>query len=170
MKFGNILLSIMLILVVISSTIPFAEAEKNNLNPAIDFSVMDEFGVNFSLSDYKGDVIVIHFTGLENPLCIECLEEMESQIKEIEKLSTLEINVTIITINIRKNPYSDSGLEMAECDFEANISWHWVEDYSPYPIATLYQNYWTVDGAFSNPTLLFIDQEFNLLMEMLAHK
>ena len=163
MKFGNILLSIMLILVVISSTIPFAEAEKNNLNPAIDFSVMDEFGVNFSLSDYKGDVIVIHFTGLENPLCIECLEEMESQIKEIEKLSTLELNVTIITINIRKNPYSDSGFEMAERDFGANISWHWVEDYSPYPIATLYQNYWTVDGAFSNPTLIFINQEFNVV-------
>jgi cytochrome c-type biogenesis protein len=163
MKLGNISLSIMLILVFIVSIIPFAEAKNDNLMQAIDFTVIDEHGVNFSLSDYKGYVIIIHFTGLENPLCIECLEEMESQIKEFEKLSTSEINATLITINIRKNPYSDSGLEMAERDFGANISWHWVEDYTPYPVATLYQNYWTVDGAFSNPTLVFIDQEFNVV-------
>lgn len=164
MKSGNILLSMGVFLVIIGSFIfPFAEAEKNNLIPAIVFSAVDEYGVNFSLSDYKGDVIVIHFTGLETPLCIECLEEMEGQIKELEKLSSSEVNVTIITINIRKNPYSDSGVNMAERDFGANVSWHWVEDYSPYPIATLYQNYWTVDGAFSNPTLVFINQEFNLV-------
>lgn len=164
MKSGNILLSMVFFLVIIGSFIfPFAEAEENNLIPAIVFSAVDEYGVNFSLSDYKGDVIIIHFTGLETPLCIECLEEMEGQIKELEKLSSSEVNVTIITINIRKNPYSDSGFEMAERDFGANVSWHWVEDYSPYPIASLYQNYWTVDGAFSNPTLVFINQEFNLV-------
>lgn len=164
MKSGNILLSMVFFLVIIGSFIfPFAEAEENNLIPAIVFSAVDERGVNFSLSDYKGDVIILHFTGLETPLCIECLEEMEGQIKELEKLSSSEVNVTIITINIRKNPYSDSGFEMAERDFGVNVSWHWVEDYSPYPIASLYQNYWTADGAFSNPTLVFINQEFNLV-------
>ncbi|EMR75420.1 Peroxiredoxin [Thermoplasmatales archaeon SCGC AB-540-F20] len=164
MKSGNILLSMVFFLVIIGSFIfPFAEAEENNLIPAIVFSAVDEHGVNFSLSDYKGDVIILHFTGLETPLCIECLEEMEGQIKELEKLSSSEVNVTIITINIRKNPFSDSGIQMAERDFGANVSWHWLEDFSPYPIATLYQNYWTVDGAFSNPTLVFINQEFNLV-------
>ena len=164
MKSGNILLSMVFFLVIIGSFIfPFAEAEENNLIPAIVFSAVDERGVNFSLSDYTGDVIILHFTGLETPLCIECLEEMEGQIKELEKLSSSEVNVTIITINIRKNPYSDSGVNMAERDFGANVSWHWVEGYSPYPIASLYQNYWTVDGAFSNPTLVFINQEFNLV-------
>jgi len=164
MKSGNILLPMVFFLVIIGSFIfPFAEAEENNLIPAIVFSAVDERGVNFSLSDYKGDVIILHFTGLETPLCIECLEEMEGQIKELEKLSSSEVNVTIITINIRKNPYSDSGIQMAERDFGANVSWHWVEDFSPYPIASLYQNYWTVDGAFSNPTLVLINQEFNLV-------
>ncbi|UCD14446.1 MAG: sulfite exporter TauE/SafE family protein [Thermoplasmatales archaeon] len=164
MKSGNILLSVVFIFVIISSIIiPFAKADEDDLTPAIAFSAMDENGVNFSLSDYRGDVILIHFTGLETPLCIECLEEMEGQIKELEKLSNSDINATIITINIRKNPYSDSGMQMAERDFKANISWHWVEDYSPYPIAALYQNYWTVDGAFSNPTLVLINQDFNLV-------
>ncbi len=164
MKSGNILLSMVFFLVIIGSFIfPFAEAEENNLISAIVFSAVDEHGVNFSLSDYTGDVIILHFTGLETPLCIECLEEMKSQIKELEKLYSSEVNVTIITINIRKNPYSDSGFEMAERDFAANVSWHWVEDFSPYPIAALYQEYWTVDGAFSNPTLVFVNQEFNLV-------
>ena len=164
MKSGNILLSMVFFIVIIGSFIfPFAEAEENNLISAIVFSAVDEHGVNFSLSDYKDDVIILHFTGLETPLCIECLEEMESQIKELEKLSSSEVNVTIITINIRKNPFSDSGFEMAERDFGANISWNWVEDFSPYPIAALYQEYWTVDGAFSNPTLVLINQDFNLV-------
>jgi cytochrome c-type biogenesis protein len=163
-KLGNILLSMVLFLLLISSFVfPISEAEESNLIPAIVFSAVDESGVNFSLSDYKGDVIILHFTGLETPLCIECLEEMESQIKELEKLSISDVNVTIISINIRKNPFSDSGFVMAERDFGANVSWHWIEDFSPYPIATLYQNYWTVDGAFSNPTLLFINQDFNLV-------
>ncbi len=46
---------------------------------------------------------------------------------------------------------------MAVNHFGANISWHWVEDFSPFPIAGLYQKYWTVDGAFSNPSLVLID-------------
>jgi cytochrome c-type biogenesis protein len=141
----------------------FTGAEEYEVVPAINFSAVDEHGMNFSLSDYKGEVIILHFTGLETPLCIECLEEMESQIKELEILSQSEVNVTIITINVRKNQFSDTGMVMAERDFEVNISWHWVEDLTPYPIAGLYQEYWTVDGAFSNPTLVLINQDFNLV-------
>jgi len=160
----NILLSIALISVISSVFFqPFAVAEDYEIIPATNFSSTDERSINFSLSDYKGDVILLHFTGLETPLCIECLDEMKGQIQELENLFQLKVNTTIITINIRKNPYSDSGMEMAEDDFGVNINWHWVEDYSPYPIASLYQEYWTVDGAFSNPTLLLINQNFSIV-------
>jgi len=160
----NILLSIALISVISSVFFqPFAVAEDYEVVPATIFSSTDERSVNFSLSDYKGDVILLHFTGLETPLCIECLDEMKGQIQELENLFQLKVNTTIITINIRKNPYSDSGMEMAEGDFGVNINWHWVEDFSPYPIASLYQEYWTVDGAFSNPTLLLINQNFSIV-------
>jgi len=125
--------------------------------PAPDFTATDENGVEFSLHDYAGKVVILHFTGVENPLCIECLEEMEGQIHELEKLAKSSDNISIITINIRKNPSSTSGYNMAVKDFGANISWHWVEDFNPYPIAGLYQKYWTVDGAFSNPSLVLID-------------
>jgi len=131
--------------------------DQNTKISAPDFTAIDENGVEFSLHDFQGDVVILHITGVENPLCIECLEEMEGQIHELEKLAKLSDNISIITINIRKNPYSISGHNMAINDFGANITWHWVEDFSPYPIAGLYQQYWTVDGAFSNPSIVLID-------------
>ena len=160
----NILLSIALLSVITSVLLQTsAVAEDYTVVPASNFSTKDGRGVNFSLIDYKGDVIILHFTGLETPLCIECLDEMKGQIQELENLSQLKVNATFITINIRKNQYSDSGMVMAESDFGVNVNWHWVEDYSPYPIASLYQEYWTVDGAFSNPTLLLINQNFSIV-------
>ena len=85
----------------------------------------------------------------------------------VEKLASSVKDVKLITINIRKNPhYEGTGLLMAERDFGANVSWHWVEDFSPYPIASLYSSYWTIDGAMSNPTLVLIDS--NLLSYIFA--
>ena len=138
--------------------LPLVEGDPYEVRPAPDFTAVDENGVEFSLSNYKGDVVILHFTGLESPLCIECLEEMEGQIAELEKLAQSADNVSIITINIRKNPYSVSGRNMAEQDFGINVSWHWIEDFNPYPISGLYQEYWTVDGAFSNPALVLVDK------------
>jgi cytochrome c-type biogenesis protein len=146
----------LLFLVFLFSTL-LTTAGANDEVKAPDFTAIDVNGVEFSLHDYQGTVVILHFTGVENPLCIECLEEMKGQILELEKLAKSSDNVSIITINIRKNPYSISGNEMAVNDFGANISWHWVEDFTPFPIAGLYQQYWTVDGAFSNPSLVLID-------------
>lgn len=160
----KIFLSIVFFLIILGIFIqPYAEADEYKIIPAFDFSTVDEQGVNFSLSDYKNTVIIIHFTGLETPICIECEEEMEAQIKELKRLHNQDDNVTIITINLRKNPFSESGLEMAERDFGVNVNWHWVEDFNPYPIASLYQKYWTAEGAFSNPSILLIDQDFKIV-------
>ena len=141
----------------------FIEGEKFEIKPAEDFTATDVDGTTFNLSDYKGNVIILHITGLETPLCIECLEEMKGQIIELEKLSQSAQNLTIITINKRVNPSSDNGKVMAERDFGVNVSWHWVEDFSPYPITSLYYNYFTVEGAFSNPTIVLIDTDQNLV-------
>ena len=129
---------------------------------APDFTAIDEDGVEFSLSDYIGEVIIMHITGLETPLCIECLEEMTWQLEELENLSESNI-VNILTLNLRKNPNSDSGKTIAERDYGINVSWRWVEDFSPYPIAGLYQKYWTVNGAFSNPTIILINKNQSIV-------
>ena len=135
----------------------FINNGKFEVKPAINFNAIDENGIDFSLSDYDGNITILHFTSLETPLCIECLEEMKGQIVELEKLTLSDENIKLITINIRKNPYSDTGIVMAERDFGVNVSWHWIEDFNPYPVASLYSDYWTIDGATSNPTLVLID-------------
>ena len=135
----------------------FLQPGQYEVKPAYEFTAVDEEGVEFSLNNFRGNVTLLHFTGLETPLCVECEEEMRQQLEQLEILSTSNENVNIITINIRKNPYSTTGKEMAEQSYNINVSWHWVEDFNPYPVAGLYQEYWTVDGAFSNPTIVFID-------------
>ncbi len=141
----------------------FIASGQNIILTAPDFTATDENSITFSLHDYQGKVVILHITGVETPLCIECLEEMEGQIHELEKLIKSSDNINIITINIRKNPSSVSGQEMAINDFGANISWHWVEDFSPYPIAGLYQKQWSVDGAFSNPSIILIDMNQSIV-------
>jgi cytochrome c-type biogenesis protein len=160
----KILLSISVLMIIVGIFFqPSAEADDYKVEEAYDFSAVDEFGTNFSLSDYHGNVIFLHFTALETPICIECEEEMKKQIEEFKSLNNKKDNVTIITINLRKNPFSQTGFNMAERDFDVNISWHWVEDFNPYPIASLYQKYWTVDGAFSNPSIVLINQDFEII-------
>ena len=133
------------------------EGENFEIKPAVDFTATDVDVNTFNLSDYKGNVVILHITGLENPVCIECLEEMEGQIVELEKIVESNHNISIITINRRYNPSSENGKVMAEREFGVNVSWHWVEDFSPYPITKEYYDYFTVENAFSNPTLVLID-------------
>jgi len=140
------------------------ESESFEIKPAYDFTATDVDGDTFNLSDYKGNIVILHITGLENPVCVECLEEMEGQIVELEKLSKSNIqNISIITINKRFNPSSENGKSMAKREFGVDVSWHWVEDFSPYPITSKYYDYFTVEGAFSNPTIVLIDENQNLV-------
>jgi cytochrome c-type biogenesis protein len=139
------------------------ETGQFEIKPASNFTAVDENGIEFSLSDFRGNVTLIHITGLETPLCIECEEEMIGQLKELEKLSKLNDDVKIITINIRKNPYSTTGKSIAEQTYGINISWNWVEDFESYQFAGLYQEYWTYNGAFSNPTIIVIDTNQSII-------
>jgi len=139
------------------------ETGQFEIKPASDFTAVDENGIEFSLSDFRGNVTLIHITGLETPLCIECEEEMVGQLEQLEILSESNDDVKIITINIRKNPYSTTGKSIAEQTYGINISWNWVEDFEPYQFAGLYQEYWTYNGAFSNPAIILIDANQSII-------
>lgn len=130
---------------------------------APDFIALDEDGIEVSLSEYTGNVIVLHFTGLETPLCLECEKEMREQLRELESLSHSSTDVSIITVNIRKNPDSDSGKEIAEQSFGINVTWHWIEDFNPFPVAGLYADYWTYKDALANPTIVVIDMNQSIV-------
>jgi cytochrome c-type biogenesis protein len=131
----------------------------NDENYAPFFSSVTVDGKNFSLNDCKGNVTILHIQNFENPLCIECEKEMRDQIIELAKISEEKIeNITIVTINIRKNYASEDGKTLAEKWYKINLTWYWIEDFPPYSIANLYSKYYTVDGAFANPTILLINQ------------
>jgi cytochrome c-type biogenesis protein len=132
----------------------------SDVEPALDFTTTDIDGRTLSLSDFKGNVTVLHVTQLENPLCIECEQHMIGQIKELSELAaSQEANISLVTLNIRKNPYSEAGWEIAEGYYGLNITWHWVEEYEPFEAASDFISYWELGGGFSNPTIILIDHE-----------
>ena len=126
---------------------------------APDFAIADKNGSNFTLGDLKGMPVIIHITNIEIPLCKECEKDLRSQLDELAKLKATYPDTKIITINLRKNPYSTDGRSISQKWWHVNISWPWTEDLEPYEIAGKYTDYWNVRGGFSNPTLLLIDKQ-----------
>jgi cytochrome c-type biogenesis protein len=124
---------------------------------APDFHAVEVNGKSLSLSDYRGEVVLLHITNIENPLCRECEHALGSQTRELEKLK--QRGAKIITLNVRKNPYSKDGKILAESWWKINVSWPWIEDFDPYPLTTKYIDYSTFEGGFANPTLLLIDKQ-----------
>ncbi len=130
--------------------------------PAPDFTAVDHLGRTFSLNESLGKVTMIHVTQLESPICIECEAHMVDQMRELAELQN-DPDISVITLNVRKNPYSPDGWTLARDWWGINVTWHWVEEMDPYAIAGQYQEYWDVNGNFANPSLIMIDSEQNVV-------
>ncbi len=126
---------------------------------APDFQAVDLDGKNVSLSEYQGEVVLLHITNIENPLCRECEHALNAQTSQLSLLAQKDPGIKIITLNVRKNPYSKDGRYWAKSWWNINVTWPWIEDYSPYPLTGKYINYSTLEGGFANPTLILIDKE-----------
>jgi cytochrome c-type biogenesis protein len=126
---------------------------------APDFRAADLDGKNVSLSDYRGEVVLLHITNIENPLCRECEHVLNVQTRELSKLNQKDPGINIITFNVRKNPYSDDGRALAKDWWNINVTWPWIEDFEPYPLTSKYIDYSTLEGGFANPTLILIDKD-----------
>ena len=126
---------------------------------APDFQTVDLDGKNVSLSDYRGEVVLLHITNIENPLCRECEHALNAQTSQLSLLAQKDPGIRIITLNVRKNPYSKDGRYWAKSWWNINVTWPWIEDYSPYPLTGKYIDYTTLEGGFANPTLILIDKE-----------
>ena len=126
---------------------------------APDFRAADLDGKNVSLSDYRGEVVLLHITNIENPLCRECEHVLNVQTSELSRLKQKDPGINIITLNVRKNPYSDDGRALAKEWWNINVTWPWIEDFEPYPLTSKYIDYSTLEGGFANPTLILIDKD-----------
>lgn len=125
---------------------------------APNFHAADVDGKTLSLGDYRGEVVLLHITNIENPLCRECEHALSAQTGELERLKQKDPDIEIVTLNVRKNPYSKDGKSLAESWWKINVSWPWVEDFEPYPLTSKYIDYSTLGGGFANPTLILIDK------------
>ena len=130
---------------------------------AAAISVVTLDGEQFDLSDHSGNVTVLHFTAIEEPVCIECENQMREQLEELKDLSSDLRNVTVVTVNMRKNPYSDDGRTLADRWWGLEVNWTWIEDWSPFPVSEPYREYWTYRDAVSNPSILLIDGDLQIV-------
>ena len=118
---------------------------------APDFQALDLDGKNISLSDYRGQAVLLHITNIENPLCRECEHALDAQTSQLSLLAKKYPGINIITLNIRKNPYSKDGPTLAKEWWNINVTWPWIEDYSPYPLTGKYIDYSTLKGGLPIP-------------------
>jgi cytochrome c-type biogenesis protein len=140
------------------------EAESDVYAPS--FTAVDADGRAVSLNDFSGKVLLLHITNIENPICVECEPALKGQTSELAALSKLISNKTgdsgnlsLLTLNIRKSPYSKDGRTLSERWWHLNINWNWVEEFEPFPIAGGYSDFTTIGSGFANPTLILIDKQ-----------
>lgn len=126
---------------------------------APDFQAVDLDGRNISLGEYRGEVVLLHITNIENPLCRECENALNAQTRQLSLLAQKDPGVNIVTLNVRKNSFSMDGRTLAKDWWNINVTWPWIEDYEPYPLTGKYIDYSTLEGGFANPTLILIDKE-----------
>ncbi len=126
---------------------------------APDFQAVDIQGNNVSLSDFRGEVVLLHITNIENPLCRECEQALNAQTSQLSLLAQKDPKINIVTLNVRKNPYSKDGCTLAKDWWDINVTWPWIEDYEPYLLTGKYIDYSTIEGGFANPTLILIDKD-----------
>ena len=125
--------------------------------PAPDFEAFDLDGNPIELGDFDGEALILHITNIETPLCIECEEALKAQVEELQRLKEESPEAEIVTINLRKNPYSKDGRLLSESWWGADISWPWIEDFDPFPVAGKYIDYWSRGSGFANPTIIVVD-------------
>lgn len=134
------------------------------IKDAPDIEIVDQYGIRTALSEIRGNITVLHFTQIEYPLCLECESSIIGQLRELSNLDLRGIaNVSIMTINLRKNVLSETGLVIAERDLGIDVTWRWMEEFEPYDNAYKYVDYWQYRGGLSNPTILLIDEDQQMM-------
>ncbi len=126
---------------------------------APNFQAVDQNDKNIDLSDFRGEAVLLHITNIENPLCRECEHALNAQTDQLSLLAQKDPDINIITLNVRKNPYSKDGPTLAKTWWNINVTWPWIEDFEPYTLTGKYIDYSTVEGGFANPTLILIDKD-----------
>ena len=140
LKVGTALLTLLLIAISafsVAAVSPVAQAAGSEAPP---FTLTSTDGTNFSLSDYRGKVVVLDLMATWCPVC-------PHEMPELSKLRQEYDDVVILTISVDPT------------EQEENLR-HFRETYSPnadWPFARDTDNVLVKYGAFSIPTIVVID-------------
>ena len=94
-----LLATVAILIISLISTLAYDYYSKpaSEITNAPTFTAVDVNGNEFSLNESKGKVTIIHITGIENPVCIECEKQMQGQLLELNKISEeYKQNISII--------------------------------------------------------------------------
>ncbi len=131
--------------------------------PSPSLTATDLDGDPFDMAALAGNVTVLHFTVIEDPVCLECERQMRGQVEQLSALYGLLESPTVVTVNMRSSERSDDGRTLAQRWWGVTPGWTWIEDLPPYTAAEPFREYWSYRGATSNPTVLLIDEDLQVV-------
>lgn len=111
-----VVVAVIAVALVISSTLLDPQAA-NPRDQAPDFTVVDVEGTNFTLSDYRGRIVVINFMATYCSFC-------RAEINELESVWRL-YNQSIIIISIDVDPFGTDEQLIAFRDSFQSAQWTW---------------------------------------------
>ena len=128
------------------------DSEGEKLTPAVDFSLMDQYGNTHTLSQYKGKTIFLNFWGTWCPPCRAEMPDIQKLYEEFDQ----EGEDALIILGVAA---PNLGKEKSEDGIKTFLE----ENGYTYPVlmdtdAELFQTY----GISSFPTTFMIDRDGNL--------
>ena len=163
-----VLIAVALLLIVTLGILAVAfgrPGETRDLEPtaAPPLQANDIDGAPFDLASLRGNVTVLHFTAIEEPVCLECEQQMRAQTEALASLLGRPGAPVVVTVNMRSSVRSPDGRSLAQEWWGVSVNWTWIEDLPPFPAAETFRDYWTYRGGTSNPTVLLIDEEMRIV-------
>ena len=167
-RLAPILVAVALLLVVMMAVLAIAfgrpgETRDFEPAPAPALQIDDIDGVPFDLASLRGNVTVLHFTAIEEPVCLECEGQMRGQAEALAALLDRPDPPKVVTVNMRSSELSSDGRSLAESWWDLSVNWTWIEELPPFSAAAAFRDYWTYRGGTANPTVLLLDQEMRIV-------
>jgi len=125
--------------------------------PAIDFTLVDQYGNEHTLSDYKGKVVFLNFWATWCPPCQREMPDIEELYQEFNQNKDDIVILGVANPSSEEFPYNQdvSQEEIIEFLEENEYSFPTVFDVT----GEVFANYY----VYSFPTTFFIDKEGNIL-------
>ncbi|NLM13650.1 MAG: TlpA family protein disulfide reductase, partial [Epulopiscium sp.] len=132
------------------------EQKNETLSPAIDFTLVDQYGNEHTLSDYKGKVVFLNFWATWCPPCQKEMPDIEAMYQEYNQNQEDVIFLGVANPKSEKNPNTREVEKEGVIEFleENNLTFPVVFDET----GEIFSQY----GITALPTTFMIDKNGNI--------